>query len=136
MPDGFDKVAYLRDVAKVVANIRKYGRVASDAAAQGLREGGESIMAVSKELFVPVDTGALRASGHVDGPEQEAEGLVVRLSFGGPAGGKDVGYALYVHENLEARHTIGSAKYLEQPVEQMKGEVVELMANRVNTAIR
>lgn len=29
-------------------------------------------------------------------------------------------YALYVHENLQARHPVGQAKFLEQPARQLK----------------
>ncbi len=31
-------------------------------------------------------------------------------------------YALYVHENLEARHPVGQAKYLEQPARQLNND--------------
>jgi hypothetical protein len=137
---GFDQVAYLRDVKKVMDAIRRHGKVAEDAAGRGMREGGEEVMTVSKELFVPVDTGALKSSGHVTGPERTKGGdLQVRLSYGGPAGGSHagvfVGYALYVHEDLEAHHVVGGPKYLSQPVEQMKGRVVEHMTNLVRAAV-
>lgn len=89
---------------------------------------GEEIMAKSKPL-VPVDTGALRASGHVSLPEFHSSGqFSVTLGYGGVAGGMvggDVGYAVYVHENLEAHHTVGQAKYLEQPLREMEPRLAE-----------
>lgn len=32
-------------------------------------------------------------------------------------------YAIYVHENLEANHPVGQAKFLEQPFRSMSGEL-------------
>lgn len=81
---------------------------------------GEQIMIEAKKQ-TPVDTGNLRASGHVKLPKWENTWVYVTLGFGGPAGTgagqtKDVGYAVYVHENLTARHKVGSAKFLERPM--------------------
>lgn len=93
-----------------------------DAAVAALREEAETIMTTSKRL-VPVDTGVLRESGFVDAVDEG-----VRLAYGGAASG----YAIYVHENLEARHPVGQAKYLEQPVlEALPG-----LAGRVAAVIR
>jgi hypothetical protein len=41
-------------------------------------------------------------------------------------------YALYVHENLEAHHTVGQAKFLEQPAREMSAELARI----VETAIK
>lgn len=71
--------------------------------------------------IVPVDEGILKASGHAQLPEIIDGVITVECGFGGPAGSggpeqtKDVGYAVYVHEDLEAYHTVGQAKYLEVP---------------------
>jgi hypothetical protein len=54
---------------------------------------------------VPVDTGALRSTGRVEGPKNDE----VELSFGGAA----APYALKVHEeDPERRHTVGEHRYL------------------------
>ena len=81
---------------------------------------GEQIMTEAKGQ-TPVDTGNLRASGHVLPPEWIGNWVLVTLGFGGPAGAgkrqkKDVGYGLYVHENLTARHKVGNSKFLERPM--------------------
>jgi hypothetical protein len=70
-------------------------------------------MAESKKL-VPVDTGTLRDSGMVDQPVRTATGVTVTLGYGGAA----EEYALIVHEDLEAFHKTGQAKYLEQPLKE------------------
>lgn len=81
---------------------------------------GEQIMTEAKRQ-TPVDTGNLRASGHVTQPQWVNTWCHVTLGFGGPAGAgagqtKPVGYAVFVHENLTARHPVGNAKYLERPM--------------------
>lgn len=97
------------------------------AAARGLLLFGEAVMTDSKENFVPVDLGNLRASGHVRGPFFEAGDIAVRLGFGGPA----VQYALIVHEDMTARHTVGQAKYLELPVIQNAPKMAPFVAMHI-----
>jgi hypothetical protein len=64
------------------------------------------------KVLVPVDTGALRASGMVEPPKIEDQKVTVTVGFGGAA----AGYALYVHEDPNASHAPGkSFKYLEIP---------------------
>ena len=94
------------------------GKNATPSLGMALYVKGEQIMAKAKEL-TPVDTGNLRASGHVTLPRIGPHKAEVELGFGGSAGatvgGKYVGYALYVHENLSAKHKVGQAKFLEAP---------------------
>lgn len=82
----------------------------------GLRVIGEEIMldvkAARPGAGVPVDTGALRGSGRVEGPLRNR----VFLSFGGAA----APYALKVHEELQAFHTVGEARYLVRGLERWK----------------
>lgn len=44
--------------------------------------------------------------------------------------GYTASYAIYVHEDLRARHTVGEAKYLEKPARQLNqsGEFYRLIA--------
>lgn len=64
-------------------------------AEQALRIEAEVIMTKSKQGYVPVDLGPLRASGHVSDPERRGKDVEVTLSFGGAA----APYALAVHEH-------------------------------------
>lgn len=73
---------------------------------------GEGVMAMSKEAFVPVDQGPLKASGQVDDPVVKGNEVSVTLGYGNSA----VDYALIVHEDLNAFHPTGEAKYLEKPL--------------------
>lgn len=37
-------------------------------------------------------------------------------------------YAIHVHENLEAHHPVGQAKFLEQPARQLRGKIGDMVA--------
>lgn len=70
-----------------------------------------AILAVSRR-FVPVDTGALRGSGHVRAPLIDGDSVSVEIAYGGAA----APYAFIVHEDLHKRHNPPTqAKYLETP---------------------
>ena len=89
----------------------------------------EEIMRISKEQYVPVDTGNLRASGHVQPFTINGDKVSVVFGFGGPS----AEYALAVHENPRAGKTkgkspkgrkyktwskVGQWKYLETPLKE------------------
>lgn len=124
---------------EIVANLRKLGLVAPHALASGLYQEAEGTMTVAKTL-TPVATGNLRASGHVTAPVIEGPVVTVAMGFGGPAGtgnlgesnAEDVGYAVYVHENMEAHHPIGQSKFLETAAKQR----TEGMAQRLAAVLR
>lgn len=109
---------------ELIRNLKRLGKNAPNALGAELLIEGEQIMTLAKKQ-TPVDSGALKSSGHVVGPETTRDGkVVVTLGFGGPAGignrgetnNKEVGYAVLVHENLSSRHPTGNAKYLERPL--------------------
>lgn len=110
--------------------LRRLALEARRAMGAALRAEAERIMAASKRL-VPVDTGALRASGRVEGPVWGGETVSVGLLYGGPA----APYAVYVHENLAARHPTGQAKYLEQPVNEATAGLGDRLAERLRRAL-
>lgn len=101
-------------------------------------EGEQTIGAGKQET--PVDHGPLRASGHVQLPEVTPREVSVELGFGGPAGSgnqgdtndEDVGYAVHVHEDMTAHHTVGNAKFLENPVKARQPGMPDRVARRVN----
>ena len=86
----------------------------------GLYQGGLFLQRESQKE-VPVDTGALRASART-----RAHGtgfnVYVTVSYG-------QNYAIYVHENLEARHKPGKkAKFLEDPLRAKRKRIAEIIA--------
>lgn len=92
----------------------------------------EAVMTLSKQEYVPVDTGALRASGHVEPPVRTAGGGSVALGFGGPS----APYAVIVHEDLTKRHPVGGAKYLELPLRVRLQAMPVILGQKTGAAIR
>ncbi len=88
--------------------LKALGRTGEWELGKALYMEGEDIMAQSKAGFVPRDTSALAASGHVQIPQP---GPLVLLGYGGPA----VPYALVQHE-APYKHKVGQRKYLEIPM--------------------
>lgn len=84
----------------------------------------------------PVDTGALRGSGRVSGPDIETSAggsadVTVKLEFGNAS----VDYAFEVHENLEAFHKVGQAKYLESVLTESAPHLPARIAKRIGDAL-
>lgn len=76
----------------------------------------------------PVDTGALRTSGHVTKPSWSGRKVSVNLYFGGPA----APYAIYVHENEDAFHRVGQAKFLESTLNESAPHFAARVSARIN----
>jgi hypothetical protein len=119
-------------------------RLTLDAA---LYQEGERIMTESKAVYVPVDSGTLRASGRVDPPIQEGPVTLVTLGYGGAA----APYALAVHENPRSGHTggfspsgkaykhwakVGEWKYLETPWKAAAAGLLDRLANQLERVLR
>ena len=113
------KMDFQIDDAKLRKQLLGAGQKAAHASAASLYQSAEVIMTDSKENYVPVKTGNLRATGFVQLPEDDGHQITVTLSYGGPA----VDYAVIVHEDLTAHHPHGQAKYLSTPLEQRLGDV-------------
>lgn len=92
---------------------------------QALYKEGAVIFEESQDE-VPVDTTALKTSGNLHFPQIVNGELVVDIVYGGAS----ADYAIYVHEDLEARHKPGKkAKFLEDPARRrIKGMDGRLLA--------
>ena len=108
------------DIRRKLGFLGNYG---IEAVKRALTRHAEKVMTEAKEM-TPVDTGTLMSTGRVAPPEMDGNTITVMLGFGGPAGGKDVNYALVVHENMQAHHPRGQAKYLETPMKAHSNEVL------------
>ena len=78
----------------------------------------EKIMAISKDQYVPVLTGDLKASGKVEGPEITKTKIKVSLEY-------PLHYATKQHERLDFHHSIGQAKFLEIPLNEAKSTLIK-----------
>lgn len=150
----------VKGLEQMTARLKALATVAPKAAGAALFREGERIMTNAKER-TPVDTGALKNSGHVTLPEVTLGGIQVILGFGGPAGignqgktnDKDVGYAVYVHEDLTASHEkklskkeaakrgvergdIGEAKFLEKAILAAMPGFAERVAEDTEDALK
>lgn len=72
--------------------------------------------------------GSLRASGTVHEPETRGDKVSVDLSFGNA----EVDYAVVVHEDLEAEHATGQAKYMESVLNESAPYMGRRLAARIS----
>lgn len=109
-----------------------------DKAIKGLAKGlyAEANIAFNEsQILVPVDTSALKGSGHVSLPQITSDAVEITIAYGGPA----TSYALFVHERIFApsgkkvfHKPPTRAKFLETPAKRRtKG-----MATRLGVYIR
>lgn len=116
-------------VTGITQTIRALSRMGEDLLpiiAAALNEQHESIMTLAKER-TPVDTGALRASGHVVPPRIIARSIQSIGAFGGTA----APYAIIVHENLTAFHRVGRSKYYQSAVQDRTSKIGPAVRNAV-----
>lgn len=112
--------------AALQAALERLARDVPQAVADALRAEAELEMTEAKER-TPVDLGNLQGSGHVSEPVIAGNVISVELAFGGPA----APYAVHVHENLEADHPVGRAKFLESTVMEAAPHMAERVGARV-----
>lgn len=79
--------------------------------AKALEAAGAEIMQTSQNIYVPVDTGALMATGRVDKAKQVGNTFTVEMKYGGD----NVPYAVNVHETIRNYRGGRQWKYLETP---------------------
>jgi hypothetical protein len=90
---------------------------------------GQDVQTDSMEN-TPVRDGFLRGS-HVTtvAPFEGIEDAAVEITVGGPA----APYAVYVHEDLEAHHTVGEAKFLENAINRARSGFAKRVAERMKS---
>ena len=123
------KLKGLKEFDKTLSKIEK--RLTGKVIEKHLFQEGEGIMAQSKQI-VPVDLGTLRSSGHVQLPVRRGNQIIVTLGYGGPA----APYAVKVHEDLQAFHKVGTAKYLSLPFKQAARGIPNRLATRLKKEVR
>ena len=105
----------VRNLAEVQRKIETLARAGGEENVNGLRVIAETLMtdinASRPGHGIPVDTGAMRASGRVTGPDTSG---AVELSYGGAA----APYTLRQHEELSYRHPVGEARWLVRALER------------------
>lgn len=116
----------VRGVKECMASLDALAALFPVETGKALRKEAEIEMTEAKRR-TPVQTGTLRSSGVVEGPDPKSGEIEVRLAFGGPA----APYAVYVHENLEAFHKVGQAKFLESTLNESLPHLAQRVAKRM-----
>lgn len=138
---GKDKV--LKSLSKEITKIK--GRTK-----KGLLAAAYYIKLKSQEK-TPVDHGLLKASHYVSDGEQGffSKNIIAEIGIGGTGAvsedqfdasavnlenaaelGASVNYAIYVHEDLNAEHAHGQAKFLENAMKESQDKILEIVRNR------
>jgi hypothetical protein len=122
------------DLERIQRALAASGPEGVKVAAKALRNEAQEAFAHSQDE-VPVDTGALKASGRVrpdSGVFSRGNDVYVEITYGGTA----VDYGVYVHENLESNHPHGKAKYLEDPMMRQINGASGRIAAKVEAATK
>jgi len=107
-------------MSRVLSNLKKSKLTIAVGVARGLKQGGLFLQRESQKI-VPVDTTNLKGGAftrNIGGNGFDADVVV----------GYVADYAVYVHENLQAKHKPGKqAKFLEQPAREKRGEIIKII---------
>lgn len=116
---------------EVIALLKGIAAKFPDKVAQALYMEAQIEMTEAKRR-TPVDVtppllhpGLLRSTGRVHEPERHGRKISVTLSFG-------TDYAVYVHENLDAHHEVGQAKFLQSTLEESQPHMGARIAARID----
>ena len=115
-------------VAQVEANIQRIIKENWNDAKKALRQEGNIILNDSIKQ-TPVEFGDLRRSGTVEEVKETKKEYVIAIGY-------NTTYAAAVHENLNAHHTVGKAKYLEDPLLARAPKISRSVAKRVKAGMR
>lgn len=115
----------LQGVGNVLKEFSNFESRTAKKAERGLLKAALFILRKSQKI-VPVDTGALKNSGRarLTGRGFTANAIIEYL----------VAYAIYVHENLEAKHKAGKfAKFVEIPMRAHRQEIKDIIRRELQS---
>ena len=122
MPSG----ASLNGVEQMRAKLRRIAAKFPDQVMAALYQETEVEVKEVKRR-TPVDTGMLRGTVHQVGPTRRGRMISTLIAAGGPA----APYAIYVHEDLDAQHKVGQAKYIESVIMESRPYLAARVARRI-----
>lgn len=120
--------AVFKGATEMIANFRSVQRNLMPEVGRALVEELNATELPEVVNRTPIDTGNLRDTEHVEGPEMRGDSVVAQIVAGGP----EAPYATIVHERLEVRHPVGQAKYLESVIDEYSSSLMDRVAARVN----
>lgn len=113
----------LSGVEVSIKNIIEKAAQIKTATRQGMAAGALDVEASAMEK-TPVDTGNLKASFFVDVSNPDL------ITVGNTAE-----YAVNVHENMNAHHRVGQAKFLESAANEKGAAILEKIAGRIKEVV-
>lgn len=113
---------------QVEANIQRIIKENWKDAKKALIQEGNIILNDSVKQ-TPVEFGDLRRSGTVEEVKDTKKEYEIAIGF-------NTTYAAAVHENLNAHHDVGTAKYLEDPLMARIDDILKNVAKRVKAGLR
>ena len=109
----------VQGVKAIAAALKAHSGKCGRGVERGLKRAGLFLQREAQKV-VPIDTTTLKNSANTR-PEGKGFDTAVVVSF-------STDYAVYVHENLEAKHKPGkSAKYLERPLREKRDRMGEIV---------
>ena len=108
--------------AQIKRNYAKIEKSIQDATRIGLAEAGKFIEGKSKD-GTPVDLGNLQDS-HYTEPGGTRKSPVIEI-------GTTANYSVYVHEDMNARHTVGRAKFLQKAAYENADKILRGLATAI-----
>jgi hypothetical protein len=111
---------------KMRAKLKRLAEKFPDEVARALYQETE-VEVKEVKMRTPVDTGTLRGTVHQVGPFRNGRMIYSLIAAGGPA----APYAIYVHENLEAHHPVGQAKFIESVIMESRPYLAARVAKRI-----
>lgn len=113
------QIAHITGVDEVINNLRKFSKDYQKKVSVGMKLGGKFLWRKSLDV-VPVDKDILKPSGYTRATGKGFDTVVTV--------GYTTSYAIYVHEDLTARHKPGkTAKYLENPARENRDRILEII---------
>lgn len=122
----------LQGIQAVTQNLQRLQRPPTHVLGGALYAEGNRIMGRSVTL-VPVDTGLLRSTAHVERPVESGPEVSVTLSYGGNG---TAPYAWIQEWNTEFNHPQGQSHYLQQAVFEAVPGFTQRLAAAIAPALR
>ena len=122
MPSG----ASLNGVEQMRARLRRLSAGFPDMVVAALYQETEVEVKEVKRR-TPVDTGVLRGTIHQVGPTRRGRTIYTLIAAGGPS----APYAVYEHEDLDAFHKVGQAKFIESVIMESRPYLAARVARRI-----
>jgi hypothetical protein len=120
-------VTYSVNARGVIQNLRALAKGAPKEFENALV--AETLIEVKEcKRATPVDEGDLQAGIHMEGPTSVGKDITTHITTD-PAQDE---YAWIVHEDLDANHTTGGPKYIEQPLREARPHFPDRIAARID----